>query len=108
MCLLHSCQLVYVMCLFVSSQSRFFLHETFLIVLFEHSLSRVEGWISPCYIYIVYCHAFPPSAKGGMDKYFEGSMSMDLHTKTRPLGTFELSMVNQQYKGSGLLWYCSI
>jgi len=39
-----------------------------------------------------------------MDEYLEGKMRVDLHTKTRPLGTFELSMVNQQYKGRELSW----
>lgn len=55
-------------------------------------------------LYLAYCHGLSPSSEGEIDEYFEGKMRADLHTKTRPVGTFELSMVNQQYKGRELLW----
>jgi len=50
------------------------------------------------HLYLAYYLRLSPSSEGGIDEYLEGKMRVDLHTKTRPLGTFELSMVNQQYK----------
>jgi hypothetical protein len=54
------------------------------------------------HLYLAYYRGLSPSSEGGIDEYFGGKMRVDLHAKTRPPGTFELSMVNQQYKGRAL------